>query len=211
MIVSLISKIAEQIHRQIDGGDIALESKWDIREIQLLVEQFANKLAYNKILSERQLEGEWNISGGLIGTYTTIPIKRDVSREISYSDIPVKYIQLPLNKGIEVMADRNENGKLFGTFVLIQPREEKFLDMNDSLMFQGRIGYRVEGSRVIYFEDIYRTRQIQSVTMKLIVASPDGETLYLSPDLESELIEFVKAQLRDRPMPDMVNDNNPTK
>ena len=76
---------------------------------------------------------------------------------------------------------------------------------------QGEVCYRIENNTVKFFENIIKKRQIQSVTMHLVVATGDGINLTISPDLVTQIIDEGYRLFVTRGNPDMINDSNPVK
>lgn len=205
--MSLKSRLAEQILRQLEGGDVAAESKYDLREIELLVSQVSAKLIKYSIYESQKIEGEFNISGSYIATFTNIRVKRNIDRDVTYAEIPSEYIVLPNNRGVwGVYADGNE----VTPFIPLQNLGKSFLSVRNVLPLQGRIGYEIKDKRV-YFTDNIIKRGIESVSIELVVAGSDNVENSLGLEMQSQLIQEVLAIIIGRPQPDNVNDNNPIK
>lgn len=294
MQYSNINKISEQVQRQLDGGDIATESKFDKREIALLVEQTANKYIKASIYEGLKIEGEFNISGSSVVSFSGITITKESSRSytinitncstliklvtctananikvndeinssarfttgtyitsiysydisgkvtgfyvsilptqsstfafdslntyLSIAIIPVKYIQLPLNRGVynvywNAVGDVMKGDEYTGLCAPIQQGGHRFFNIRNAPVMQGQVPYEVSDNKIVFHENISVTRGgTPTITIDLVVAAAaDGINLTISPDLESQIIAECYAFLATRGRPDMINDSNQAK
>jgi hypothetical protein len=173
----MIKQVAEQILRILNGGDYNVaDSKWDIREIELLVGQVTSKLV-TKSIYEKYLLGERDSFGQYLTTFFGVPVKKYESRNLFYIDIPAKYISLPRNGGV------NSIGPEANEFVKYIPCEVGILNMygtRDVPFLQGNVGYWLEGMKA------YFTRE---------VVGPLVVKLHTTSDIEANVPEEMQADV----------------
>lgn len=170
-----INKLAEQVMRLLNGGDYSpSESKWDIREIAIAVEQASAKLIRLRTFEEYR-SGEPNSLGQYLATFTGIPIQQDPIRNLSYIDIPSKYISLPKGRGV------NSIGPEGNEFVKYIPIDSlNFTNIRQAPFLQGNSGFWLEGSRAYFSNEL-----TGNVVVKLITGSD------LVADMESDIVTQV--------------------
>ena len=81
-------QIAEQILRIINAGDVTADSKYDIREIILAVEQERDRLVRLRLFESLQM-GEMIVAGDVISSFDNVLIKNDSVKDMLYSDLPI--------------------------------------------------------------------------------------------------------------------------
>jgi hypothetical protein len=199
--------LAEQCLRILSGGDVSKDSEIQIREVMLAVSQARDFLVRQELWQLLAL-GEVDISGEYITSFEDVAVKKDVNKNLFYSDIPAEYINLPRDTGvyqISLMQDQ------FNSFV---PVSASFLSMYRGLAAQnlnGRKGYFVEKGKV-YYTGLESSDNVEKVLIKLVVASSeiDEDDVFPIPaDKELEVIRMaVQMYSMEKQIPnDQLNDN----
>jgi len=177
-----INKLAEQVMRLLNGGDYSpSESKWDIREVAIAVEQASAKLIRLRTFEEWRT-GESNSLGQYLATFTGQEIKRDTVRNLSYVDIPAKYISLPKGRGVHSIGPE---GKEFVKYIPVGAGALNFASIRQAPFLQGNSGYWLEGSKAYFSNELSG-----NVVIKLITGAD------LVADMESDIITQVYSLYR---------------
>jgi len=189
-----ITKIAEQVMRLLNGGDYSVsESKWDIREIELSASQYASKLIRMRAFEEYAM-GEGQSFGQYLATFVGEEIKRDTVRNLSYIDIPEKFISLPKGRGVHSIGPE---GNEFVKYIPCNPDVLNFTGTRNAPFLQGNVGYWVEGMKALFTEEIKG-----KVIVKLITGAE------LVKDMESDIVAQVYQLYRtEKPEDKLINAN----
>lgn len=190
----IITRLAEQIMRLLNGGDYSVsDSKWDIREIELAVEQFASKLIRLRVFEDYAM-GEEMAVGQYLATFTGEPVKKDSVRNLSYIDIPVQYINLPKGRGIQSIGpEANESLK----YIPCESGIMSYTNLRQAPFLQGNIGYWTEGQKAFFTSDITGNVIIKLVTGQNVIA-----------DMESDIVNQVYFIYRtEKPEDKVINAN----
>jgi hypothetical protein len=185
-----VTKLAEQVMRLLNGGDYSpSDSKWDIREIAIAVEQASAKLIRLRTFEEYR-SGEPNSPGQYLATFTGIPIQRDTTRNLSYIDIPAKYISLPKGRGVHSIGPE---GNEFVKYIPLDAGALNFTNIRQAPFLQGNSGYWLEGSNAYFSNELKG-----NVVIKLITGSD------LVADMESDIVTQVYSIYRTEKLEDKV-------
>ena len=189
-----VNRIAEQVMRLLNGGDYSVsESKWDIREIELSTSQYASKLIRMRAFEEYAI-GEGQSFGQYLATFVGEEIKRDTVRNLSYIDIPEKFISLPKGRGVHSIGPE---GNEFVKYIPCNPDVLNFTGTRNAPFLQGNVGYWVEGMKALFTEEIKG-----KVIVKLITGAE------LVKDMESDIVAQVYQLYRtEKPEDKLINAN----
>lgn len=198
------TQMAEQVHRLISGGNPKKDSPYHIREIELHIENALN----NRIridMFEMMNSGDRAINGQYLVTFSDVQVSKDNSRGVSFINLPAKYISLPNNKGLwSIRPMGNERG----SFIPVRAGSENFTDVRDAPHLQGRIGYKPEGNRAVFTQDLTNL-SIEKVLVQLVVAADSNRLEVNVPaNIEQDVIEYVYKLMLQKLPEDKVNDNN---
>lgn len=187
-----INKLAEQVMRLLNGGDYSpSESKWDIREVAIAVEQASAKLIRLRTFEEIRF-GDSNSLGQYLATFTGQEIKRDTVRNLSYIDIPAKYISLPKGRGVHSIGPE---GNEFVKYIPLDAGALNFTQIRNAPFLQGNSGYWLEGSKAYFSNELSGNAVIKLITGAGLVA-----------DMESDIVTQVYSLYRtEKPEDKIIN------
>lgn len=200
----MIKRIAEQVWRQVAGGNPTSESNYDIREIELYVRQLAAAIVKQDIYDAYRIESEWFIDGRNIAVFPKIAIRYDIERKVYYSVIPASYISLPSNRGVWSISPMG-NEEI--SFIPVPMGGEHFINIRRRPFIQGQVGYKVEGDRIIYYN---KNKFTNFVVVKLVTTDGNNE-FNLSDDVQQRVIVEAVKFFTTRTLPDTAEDGNPSK
>ena len=193
-----IQQIAELVHRQLDGSDIAPTSRFHYEEVLLTVQS-----VYASVLSSRARQsdnaGIVEIDGKIILTLTNqIPVL-DTSRNEYKLSITESWVTLPNGHGmfqISPMKDQKE------VYVPMQNGTLGLMAGLDIACLEGQIGYYVENNNV-YFVNGTKTAE-RKLLVKIISSSEES---VVSDELSAMVIDSSYEILKKRLPADNINDN----
>lgn len=201
------NKLAEQIIRLLDGGDPSDDSKHDKRAIILHIEQAVAFLVKGNFL-KTLLVADTGIDSHYISTFRNVEVLRDDELEMSYSEIPHSYIELPKDKGIHLVCAMKAQDV---PYVPVRNGSQALYSHSAASNLEGRTGFWPEAKRIYYTKDIF-TAGCKKVLMKLIVPSPsnvdDDDSYPISTDMELPVINQVLQLMGVNVPTDDVNDNS---
>lgn len=187
-----INRLSEQVMRLLNGGDYSpSESKYDIREIAIAVEQASAKLIRLRTFEEYRM-GESNSLGQYLATFTGQEIKRDTVRNLSYIDIPAKYISLPKGRGVHSIGPE---GNEFVKYIPLDAGALNFTEIRQAPFLQGNSGYWLEGMKAYFSNELKGNAVIKLITGADLVA-----------DMESDIVTQVYSIYRtEKPEDKIIN------
>lgn len=187
-----VNRLSEQVMRLLNGGDYSpSESKWDIREVAIAVEQASAKLIRLRTFEEWRT-GESNSLGQYLATFTGQEIKRDTVRNLSYIDIPAKYISLPKGRGVHSIGPE---GNEFVKYIPLDAGALNFTNIRQAPFLQGNSGYWLEGRKAYFSNELSG-----NVVIKLITGSD------LVADMEADIVTQVYSVYRtEKPEDELIN------
>jgi len=200
-------QIAEQILRIINAGDVTADSKYDIREIILAVEQERDRLVRLRLFESLQM-GEMIVAGDVISSFDNVLIKNDSVKDMLYSDLPGNPLSLPNDYGVwQVSYQKNQKS----AFIRMPNGSIGLYNGLLSSNLGGREGYFVEGNR-IYYNDNVSDCCGHKVLIKMVLNSGSiaNDVLFPIPaDIQSEVIRnVVQLFVQSKGLPhDEQNDN----
>lgn len=178
--------------RLLNGGDYSpSESKYDIREIAIAVEQASAKLIRLRTFEEWRT-GESNSLGQYLATFTGEEIKRDTTRNLSYVDIPAKFISLPKGRGVHSIGPE---GNEFVKYIPIDAGALNGFNIRQAPFLQGNTGFWLEGMKALFSNEISGNAVIKLITGSDLVA-----------DMESDIVTQVYSLYRtEKPEDKIIN------
>jgi len=198
-------KIAEQVVRLLNGGEIPVASKVKIREVMLAVAQVVNKMLKMEYLNVNIPSAELIPNGASIATYEGIEVEQYGTR--SKSTIPAMPLKLPRGIGIYQIFDPANMDCPFiplemGQWGLLQSQPL----INDLL---GQVGYEWYGTDVVFTRDLTQPDPIE-LTFRLVVLDmsqySDFDIIPVPADMEADVIQEVYKLFASEPVSDKLVD-----
>lgn len=197
-----VERIAEQIHRILEGGDPSADSRWKQEEIVLYVAQaaaFFAKASYweNLRLDDRDIDGQYIVTVLNLQKQTETGTNRD------YVDIGTQWVSLPRDRGLRYVRPMASTEPT----IPLRQGEQFLLSTEGQLPLQGLLGYYVEGTKC-YLVGQWGTPIMAGVVMPSIDFT---NSLNVPNDVELLIIERVFGLLSNERQPDKVPDSNPAR
>ena len=199
-------RLAEQVVRLLNGGEIPVSTKVKINEVKIAVEQVLNKLLKMEYLNVNIPSLEYIPNGASVATYEGIEIVQYGTR--SKSVLPAMPLKLPRGIGVYQIFDPANMDCPFiplemGQFGLIKSQPL----INDLLGFTG---YEWYGTDIIYTKDLTQPSPIH-VTIRLVVLDisqySDYDILPVPADMEWDIIQEVYKLFSTEPVGDKLVDS----
>lgn len=182
-------QLAEQILRILNSGDVSTDNSIDPRELLLAIEQERDRLVRLRLFESMKM-GNPTIPGDVVSAFDSIKIKKDVVKNLLYSDLPGRVMSLPEDKGIAHVSYTKDQ---YNAFVRMPNGSLSLYNGLLSSMIGGRGGYWLEGDR-LYYNDGVDDCCGNTVIVKMVMNSGDLEPdapFPIPSDLESEVIRNV--------------------
>lgn len=195
-------RLAEQIHRMLAGSDPSAGSRWDIREIILLVGQVINSRLKLSHFQEQMAAGETIPNGVILAKYTGINAS-SFSEGRSKITLPATPINLPRNMGIYHVGPENNPSCGYIPLLTGQYGQVKTLvGMSDML---GQISYEPWNNELVLSKEVDPViDHVLLLAIKDIEALDEWEVLPIPSDMESGVIEEVVQRLSQRGEPNKI-------
>jgi hypothetical protein len=205
-----VERIAEEAWL-IVGGNPTKDSKFTRPQIDLLVKKAISKIFQTRIFDNYKIEGNWDVPGEFMVTFTGVVINYDEARFQSYIVTPTQFINLPHSKGVYTIAPmptKAEKNPFRGAFIPVQANSYVFTETRESPFLQGNIGYLIEGPR-IYFIDQGRIQEdnIGPLLVRLVTGDAPADMLMIPADMEGDIIDWVLQRLKETGDTDQAEDN----
>lgn len=199
-------KLAEQVVRLLNGGEIPVSTKVKILEAKVAVEQVVNKMLKMEYLNVNIPSSEFIPNGASVATYENITVVQFGTR--SKSTLPAMPLKLPRGIGVYQIFDPANMDCPFiplemGQFGLLKSQPL----INDLL---GWTGYEWYGADIIYTKDLTQPDPI-AVTMRLVVLDisqySDYDILPVPADMEWDIIQEAYKLFATEPVGDKLVDS----
>jgi hypothetical protein len=199
-------RIAEQVVRLLNGGNIPAASKVKLPEVKIAVEQVVNRLLKMEYLNINIPSFEMIPNGASIATYEDIPIVQYGTR--SKSTLPAMPLKLPRGIGVYQIFDPANPDCPFIPLEMGQLGLLKSQPLINNLL--GQVGYEWYGMDIIYTTDLTQDPPI-TLTMRLVVLDisqySDYDILPLPSDMEWDVIQEVYKLFTTEPIADKIVDS----
>tara|TARA_R100000008_G_scaffold26150_1_gene14216 strand:- start:340 stop:966 length:627 start_codon:yes stop_codon:yes gene_type:complete len=201
------AQLAEQIVRILNSGDITTDNSIDSREIILAIEQERDRLVRVRLFESMNM-GETSIPGDIVSSFSEISIKKDLVKNLLYSELPGRPISLNHDMGIVHVSYTKDQ---YNGFIRVPNSSLSLYNGLLSSNLGGREGYWVEGNRLYYTESVDDCCG-NTIILKMIMHSGDIDSTKPFPipaDLESEIIRNIVqlySSMKSAPNDDQ-NDN----
>lgn len=135
-------QLAEQVMSL--AGKRTPDYKFDVREVELLVGQVRDALAFQDYLQTLSATGEHQVPGELLTTFYELEVKRDEQRKRDYVVLPCQPLALPGGRGLFSVftADSEEL-----PFLIVRPGDQQLLGSHPAATLQGNPACSLEAGR----------------------------------------------------------------
>lgn len=207
MAVVTIYRLAEEISKLLNGGNVQVASNVTLPELKITIGQVANQLLKTDYFQLNEALGEKIPNGSVLGLYEGIqPTSWVVGR--SKATLPIKPLKLPRNMGVFSVFRTNDPSN---EFIPLQMGQYNLLKsqvlINDLL---GQIGYEVFGMELIFTKDIPQMYPGETLSMRLAIMDisqySDYDPLPILPEMEWEIKRQVVALYSQEPITDKLVD-----
>jgi len=182
-------RLAEQIQRILNSGDISHDNEIDKRELILALEQERDRLIRMR-LKESLQQGERTIPGDIVSTFDSIPIRKDKTKKLLYSVLPERPMSLFNDMGITHVSYTADQ---YNAFIRMKNGSLSLYNGLLSSDLGGRGGYWMEGDRIYYNKGVDDCCG-NTIILKMILNSGDYDADAVFPipaDLEIEVVRNV--------------------
>jgi len=201
-------RLAEQVVRILNGGEIPVSTKVKINEAKLAVEQVLNKMLKMEYLNVNIPSAELIPNGASVATYEGIAVTQ-YNTTRSKSTLPAMPLKLPRGIGVYQIFDPANMDCPFIPLEMGQLGLLKTQPLINDLL--GQVGYEWYGTDIIYTKDLTQPSPI-TVTMRLVVLDisqySDYDILPVPADMEWDVINEVVKLFAAEPVGDKLVDPN---
>jgi len=190
------AKIAEQVQRILEGGDVTRDDNRDIRELMLSVGQVRDNLVYRSLMQQFSAD-EWEIGSDYLASYTVT-----VTDEVA--TLPVTPLELMDNRGIYSVVYTND------PTLSVIPVNNTFQPLYRNLEashLEGRIGYKILGKTLTLINTT--TGGVPESLDVLMIPSgidiDEDEDFPVPPEMVDMIIKEVVNLYQPRPHDDVNN------
>ena len=202
MIITL-RQIAYLVIDDLSGGDASVDSPYDERDIIL---KARGKLAYYcKVQKyERYQQGDRGVPSAFIYIFENQAVTKITGIKYVVVDLPETPIDLPHNKGIYEVCPQADIYEPY-----IRRNNQGVTRKTRAGNLEGSVGWWTEGRKIVLYP---KDKIGDKVAIKLLLPAPDDlasdQTLPMSPELLSQIVEELKAEMQSKVIEDTINDNN---
>ncbi len=192
MAVVTLGRLAEEVLRMLDGGQVQAASAVSANEVKIAIGQVANSLLKVDYLSVNAKLGETIANGTVLGLYEGI-VPTSYKTGKSKATLPIKPLKLPRNMGIfsVFLSDEPDN-----EFIPLQMGQRNLLQsqplINDLL---GQVGYENFGMELVFTKDLPMLYPDKTLSMRLAIMDVsqygDYDILPILPEQEWQIKQEV--------------------
>lgn len=199
-------RLAEQVVRLLNGGEIPVATKVKINEAKLAVEQVLNKMLKMEYLNLNIPSFEMIPNGASVATYEGIAVEQYGTR--SKSTLPAMPLKLPRGIGVYQIFDPANVDCPFIPLEMGQLGLLKSQPLINNLL--GQVGYEWYGTDIIYSTDLTGDDPV-TVTIRLVVMDisqyTDYDILPIPADMEWDVINEAYKLFATEPVADKLVDS----
>ena len=202
-------RISEQILRILANGNTTRDFRWDIREINLLVNQFRDAFIRRDYLNDRQFaileEASSSMDEQILSTFEDVEVLYNENRDLHYSLLDAE----PMSKGSNAMLSISLMQSQYSPFIPISPTSLGVLYGTEAYDLGGHTGFWREKNKIYYHNLKCPTPKHVLITMVGSSSTLSNEKFSVPPHLEIEIIQGVVSLLGSRMQDnqDYKNDN----
>jgi hypothetical protein len=209
MAVITLGRLAEEILRMLDGGQIQAASAVSANEIKIAIGQVANGLLKTDYLTVNAKLGETIANGTVLGLYEGI-VPTSYQTGKSKATLPIMPLKLPRDMGVFSVFRTNDPDN---EFIPLQMGQRNLLQsqplINDLL---GQIGRERFGMELVFTKDIPLLYPGETLSMRLAIMDiseyGDYDVLPLLPEHEWQIKQEVVKMFSGMPLPDKLVDSS---
>lgn len=199
-------RLAEQVVRLLNGGEIPVATKVKINEAKLAVEQVLNKMLKMEYLNLNIPSFEMIPNGASVATYEGIAVEQYGTR--SKSTLPAMPLKLPRGIGVYQIFDP---ANIDCPFIPLEMGQMGLLSTQPLINnLLGQVGYEWYGMDIIYTTDLTQPDPI-TVTMRLVVMDiskySDYDILPIPADMEWDVVNEAYKLFATEPVADKLVDS----
>lgn len=199
-------RLAEQVCRILNGGDVPVATKVHILEAKIAVEQCINRLLKMDHLSVNMKIGEMIPNGASVATYDNILVRQ--YKTTSAVTLPAMPLKLPRGIGVYEVFNANDPDCLFIPLEMGQAPLLIGQPLLNNLL--GQVGYTPYGDTLVFTKDLTIPNVDAYVSIRLVVMDislyDDWSLLPVPADMEAQVIYDVVNLFRGEPVSDKLVD-----
>lgn len=208
MAVITIGRMAEEIQRILNGGEIPAVPSVSANEIKIAIGQVANSLLKVDYLSVNVKLGETIANGTVLGLYEGI-VPTSYKTGKSKATLPIKPLRLPRNMGIFSVFMADEPDK---EFIPLQMGQRNLLQSQPLISdLLGQVGYENFGLELVFTKDLPMLYPDKTLSMRLAIMDiseyGDWDVLPLLPEHEFQIKQEVVKLFSGVPIGDKLVDS----
>lgn len=165
MAVVTSYRLAEEIQKILNGGELQTASNISIPEIKIAIGQVVNNLLKTDYVKINGKTGETIPNGAVTGLYENIVVTK--KGMISECSLPVKPLQLPRNMGVFSVWKSDEPQTEFIPVQMGQFGLLKSQPLLSNLLNQ--VGYETYGMKIVFTKDLTEPGKTITVDMRLMI------------------------------------------
>jgi hypothetical protein len=204
-------RLAEQVQRILSGGDPSAGSRYDIREIMLVIGQVISKKLQLSHFELTVQAGETIPQGLMLATYGDgdVALTPEKYKTVSKIKLPASPIHLPRNMGVYHIGPYDDPNCGYiplqtGQFGQVR----KLVGMSTLL---GQVGYEVRGNEVVFTSDISDTRIMMMLAVMNIDKYDEFQQLPIPEDMEADVIAATVELMKPRVEPNKIIESQTSK
>lgn len=195
-----IGKLNEQIRRKLAGGDIPKDFPISKEEVALFIIEKSAYILGVQLIEGIKYDNNRSVNPHFIGSYEA-NIAFDDSKNYFYVDLPVTFINMMGNRGIQRVTPKG--GSWQDDLIPLTVGSAGLISGTPAGNLQGDVGYYPQGSRIILYTP-ERRKPPKSVVLQLVTA----EDVDIDPAVADGVRDMAVAFYIERVPQDMLNDEN---
>jgi hypothetical protein len=215
MAATTIYRLAEQVSKLLQGGDISVAAQPSFSELKIAIGQVINEALKIDYFQTNMLRGEDKEripNGSVLGLYENIAVES--WNGVSRCDLPIKPIKLPRDMGVFAVYPKwqtNGNIDFDSEIIPLQMGQGGMLKSQRLIStLLGQIGRETFGSHLVFTRDLTEISQQVTLAMRLVIMDisqyDDYTHLPILPEMEADVIRKVVAMYGEMPVPDKTVD-----
>lgn len=208
MAVVTIYRLAEEILKILNGGEVQLAANVSINEMKISIGQVANSVLKIDYMAVNGKAGEAIPNGSVLGTYEGIAVTKTGTNK-SEAVLPIKPIKLPRNMGIFSVWQTDKPEQEFIPVQMGQMRLLKSQPLINNLL--GQVAYENVGKKLLFNKDLTEPGKDITVDMQLVIMDisqyGDYDMLPILPEQEWQIKQEVIKLYSQVPIGDRVVDS----
>lgn len=206
-MATTIYRLAEEVKKILDGGDIPAASGISINEIKISIGQVANGLLRTDYFQINTKMAETIPNGSVLGYYPNLVVESWKGK--SRVPLPIKPLKLPRDMGVWSVFPSDQPDK---EFIPLQMGQWSLLQSQPLLNnLLGQVGRETYGDYIIFTKDITIPGETVTVDMRLVIMDislyDDWSVLPILPEQEWQIKQEVVKLYSGEPIPDKLVDS----